>query len=137
MHSFLCVSAKFQLILASFTPVRRGLPSLRNSPKSAEISQRHNRTSGQFISRNSPEIRVLIFPHKPLYGTPLLGLLWLNTDHQSRFRPIFASVITPREKTEHETFLYVAAPTVYVQAGSEKSSSYAKALYSVLDLLSS
>ena len=88
MHSFLCVSAKFQPISASFTPVRREgrkkgpFPSLRTGAKlakSAEISQTQRkeciRLQGslfQLISRYSPEIRILILYHR----NPIQTLIW-------------------------------------------------------------
>ena len=88
MHSFLCVSAKFQPISASFTPVRREgrkkgpFPSLCTGAKlakSAEISQAQRkeciRLQGslfQLTSRYSPEIRILILYHR----NPIQTLIW-------------------------------------------------------------
>ena len=67
VYSFLCVSAKFQPISASFFT----FPS----------HQRIHKTSGQFISVyfslfscNLDPYVILVVPYKPLYDTPLPGL---------------------------------------------------------------
>ena len=73
MHSFLCVSAKFQPI------------SGRNSPKSATISQRHRERNARdfravyfnlflvILPKLGSTFCITVIPYKPLRGIPLLG----------------------------------------------------------------